>query len=491
MICITINQESRRLALVDMLNAAGQGDLLEVRLDRFGKAPELGELIAAKPKPILMTCRRPRDGGLWDGTEDERLAILRQCIISKADYVEIELDAADQIRPFPGCKRVISYTNLGETPEDINDIYLEMQNKKPDILKVTTLARTPEEAWPLVQILAKATIPTVVTGLGKPGIMLTILGQKMGAPWAYAALERGMESYPGQPLVWDLKDIYHFHAVSKQTRFVGVTGFGEPEKAAVAALNAAFAHLKLPARCLPMGVGNMKVFRKVIDLLKLAAVVLDEGHRRAILEIATELDASAAASRSADVILHKGDKWHAYDTQSRATLAALETALKKRVTGDEPFKGRFCMIVGVNASAQALAHDLKKRGAAIIVASHNRAAAQQLAQAVEGRSIQQEALFTTIHDVFLLCDDEREHTKAKGSMNASFLKPGMTVMDLTAGVKKSDFVREAEQRGCSVVTPQLLWLDQVSAQAKLLTGKELPRQILEDAVPWLKEEAGE
>src|SRR5437667_22915 len=82
----------------------GQGDLLEVRLDRFGQAPELGELIAGKPKPILMTCRRPQDGGLWDGTEDERLAILRQCIISKSDYVEIELDAADQVRPFPGCK---------------------------------------------------------------------------------------------------------------------------------------------------------------------------------------------------------------------------------------------------------------------------------------------------------------------------------------------------------------------------------------------------
>src|ERR1700690_2646557 len=37
MICISINQESRRLALFDMFNAAGQCDLLEIRLDRFGK----------------------------------------------------------------------------------------------------------------------------------------------------------------------------------------------------------------------------------------------------------------------------------------------------------------------------------------------------------------------------------------------------------------------------------------------------------------------
>src|SRR6266404_9435520 len=106
-----------------MLNAARQGDLLEVRLDRFGKAPDLGELFTHKPKPVIMSCRRPQDGGAWDGSEDERLAILRQCIISKADYVEIELDAADQIRKFPPSQRVIAYTNLHEVPKDLEDVY--------------------------------------------------------------------------------------------------------------------------------------------------------------------------------------------------------------------------------------------------------------------------------------------------------------------------------------------------------------------------------
>src|SRR5436309_867599 len=152
MICISINQESRRMALVDMLNAARQCDLLEVRLDRFGKAPELGELLSHKPRPVIMSCRRPEDGGNWDGNEDERLALLRQCIISKADYVEIELDVADQIRRFPPSQRVISYTNLQETPDNIADIYAEMRTKNPDVIKLVTLARTPEEAWPLVQL---------------------------------------------------------------------------------------------------------------------------------------------------------------------------------------------------------------------------------------------------------------------------------------------------------------------------------------------------
>src|SRR6266567_9108996 len=135
MICISINQESRRLALADMVNAKTFGDVLEVRLDRFGKSPDIGEMIASRPRPVIMACRRPDDGGFFEDTEEERLAILRQCIISKADYVEIELDAADEIRPFPPSKRVIAYTNLSETPHDLAEIYAQAQTKKPDIIK--------------------------------------------------------------------------------------------------------------------------------------------------------------------------------------------------------------------------------------------------------------------------------------------------------------------------------------------------------------------
>ena len=101
MICISLAQASRRMALADMLNASRQCDLIEVRLDCFEKAPDIAELLANKPKPVIMSCRRPKDGGNWTGSEPDRLTLLRQCIVAKADYVEIELDVADQIRLFP------------------------------------------------------------------------------------------------------------------------------------------------------------------------------------------------------------------------------------------------------------------------------------------------------------------------------------------------------------------------------------------------------
>jgi 3-dehydroquinate dehydratase/shikimate dehydrogenase len=431
-----------------------------------------------------MSCRRPQDGGAWDGSEEERLALLRQCIISKADYVEIELDVADQIRKFPPTKRVISYTNTDTTPPDIADIYAEAQRKSPDVIKLVTRASTPEEAWPLVQILAKPALPTVVVGLGKPGVMLSVLAKKMGSPWTYAALERGMEAYPEQPTVRDLEQVYHYRAINRPTRLVGVTGFSERATLTVALLNAAFAQLNLPARCLPLEVGNMRLFRKVLEAVKLPSAVIDEEHREAILEIVTELEARAQQARAADVIVHQGEKWHGFHLLDRAAVAALEQALRTKTPAEKPLAGRTVMLVGINGTTRVLGHRILKHGGIPIIASRDRQAAQNLAQELKCRQAQFEAVYTILHDVLILCY-EKPLTGAAAAggrsagLHTGYLKAGMAVMDLTALTRSSALLREAKQRGCTVVSPEQVLLEQVLRQVKLVAGEEAPREPLQ------------
>ncbi len=473
------------MALADMLNAARLGaDLLEVRLDRFGKAPDVGELIASKPRPVIFACRRPDDGGHWDGTEEDRLAILRQCIVSKADYVEIELDVADQIRPFPPCQRVIAYTNLRETPSDILDIYEEARTKRPDVIKLTTLARTPEEAWPLVQILGRATVPTVVVGLGKPGVMLTVLGKKLAAPWGYAALERGMEAYPGQATLADLDEIYRFRDIGKGTRLVGVTGFSDQAQITAAVLNAVFAQQQIAVRCLPLAVGELRVFRKIIDAAKLAAVVVAPEHQSALVDIGVELHGAAKTTRAVDVLLSKNNAWHGMNASCQAWVGALAEKFKERHAGSEPFKDRIVLIAGITPAAQALAAEVQRCGAGAILASHKKKAGQQAAQEVGCRSIAFEAIYTMMHDALVVCDEEREDAARPGTgIIPTYLKAGMTVMDLTSGTAKSELLREAELRGCLVVQPLDLLVSLLEQQARTLAGKPVPREALIAAIP--------
>lgn len=477
MYCISIAQESRRLALADMLNASRQCDLLELRLDFFEKAPDLTELFAAKPRPVIVSCRRPRDGGRWEGNEDERLALLRQCIINKAEHVEIELDVADQIRPFPGCKRVIAYTNLDETPSDIAEIYAEAQTKKPDVIKLMTLVRTPEEAWPLVQLLAKPAVPTVVVGLGPAGVMLTLLGRKIGAPWTYAALERGMEAYPGQPTIHDLNTVYRYPDFGKGMRLIGVTGFDDHAFANVACLNAALGSLNLPARAMPVTVGGMKLFRRIMEAVKMAAIVVSEEHELEILEIVQERDATCQEAGAADLLLHKSDKWVGSHTRCRAAFAALERTLRTKSTAENPVQGRVCMVVGTNVAAQSLARMLQARGAILIIASKNKNAAQQLAQSLQCRYVQFEALYTTSHDVLVIADG------TETGLRPGYLRPGMIVMDITTTLKRSALLQQAADRSCLIVEPRDLLLEHFGTQARLITGKDVPIDVLKGALP--------
>jgi shikimate 5-dehydrogenase len=175
----------------------------------------------------------------------------------------------------------------------------------------------------------------------------------------------------------------------------------------------------------------------------------------------------------------------------RASLAALEEALRARHPGnDRPLQGRMVMLVGVNVAARAIAQGVKGRGGVPIIASHERDAARELAQALECRFVQFEALYTTMHDVLVVCDAEADPKGRSGEagVHPGYLKPGMTVMDLTSPARPSPLLREAEVRGCGVVQPRQLLLDRLAVQARTLTGKDLPREVLAEAMPEEQEE---
>jgi 3-dehydroquinate dehydratase/shikimate dehydrogenase len=482
MLCISINQESRRFALADMLNAGRFGDLLELRLDRFGKAPDVGELLANKPKPLIMTCRRTEDGGFWDGSEDERLAILRQCVISKADYVELELDIADDVRRYGTCKRIISYTNLKETPADIIDIYDQARAKNPDIIKLVTLARTPEEAWPLVQILAKSSVPTAIVGLGRANTMLALLGRKIGAPWIYAALERGMEAYPGQPTIDDLHAIYHVGEIQKSTRFLGIVGHGPRELALASCLNAAFAAIEMNLRCLPLEIGSLKTFRKLIDIAKLAGVVINNEHQESVLELEPTLHGAARTTKAVDLLVSKDDTLHGFHKGAKVWVSRLSEILRLRFGGNKPLKDRVVMLVGPGPSARLLAEEVKNEGGIAILASHQKTAGQEFAKESGCRHIAFEALYTTLHDVLVVCDREGDKGK-ETTIHPGYLQPGIVVMDLTADLMPSQLLREAKARSAAVAPPVEIFLDQALELARMLTSKPIDRDVLARAIP--------
>ena len=107
-----------------------------------------------------------------------------------------------------------------------------------------------------------------------------------------------------------------------------------------------------------------------------------------------------------------------------------------------------------------------------------RDAAQKLAHDLACRHIPFEALYTTRHDVLAVCAIEQGATKDSG-LQSNYLKPSILVMDLTALPKKTPMLVEAERRGCEIVPPRRLLLEQAILLMRLMTDKEVTRAKLE------------
>src|SRR5439155_5584228 len=130
-----------------------------------------------------------------------------------------------------------------------------------------------------------------------------------------------------------------------------------------------------------------------------------------------------------------------------------------------------------------IAEKVQRLGGNAIIATSNKDLGSAIAGHIGCRYIPFEALYVTLHDVLVVCDEEIDEKVGRSGIHPGYLKQGMLVIDLTAGAKKSTLLKAAHTRGCDIVTPLDLTLDLLEAQAKTLTGKSVPREVLRAAIP--------
>lgn len=482
MICISVVPESRQLAKVDIFNAANQADLVEVCLDHLIKEPEIPDLLEGAKKPILLSCRRQIDGGHWDGSEEERMLMLRQAIVAGPDWIELEVDIADKVPRFGKTKRLISFTRLDKPLGGLEAVFERAAACKADAVKFTGPTPTLDAAWPLLAtVTKKRDIPVVGMGIGRPGLTFALLGRKFGSPWIYAALEKGMESYQGQATVGELDGVYQWREINPQTRFVAVAGFGDTETTTVRVLNAGFKKLGVNMRCLPMQLDKLDNFAQMFEVLKINALLPDKALGGRILSVVKEVEESVKASQFCDLLIKPANQnWQAYNSLWRGALKALEETLGKENAEDQPLLRRSILMLGATPIARALAYGIHRRKGMVSVAATDDERAQLLAQMFDFRFVPSANIYTTLCDVVILTQATMEKGGLTQTINPAMFRPGMTVMDVTNLPEETPFIDEGRNRGCKVVEPTKIYADQLRTQFKAITGQELPAGTFEE-----------
>ena len=250
---------------------ASRADLVELRLDLLDR-PDADAALAGRSRPVVATCRAAWEGGRFQGSEAERLAILARALALGADYVDLEWKAAAALETWPAEARarvVLSSHDFEGVPADLPDRVRDMRRHGTAVVKVAVTARTLRDALPVIAVGRAgrdAGQRTVVIAMGTPGLATRVLPEHVGSCWTYG----GNGVAPGQVTVDRLRDEFRVGRVGASTPVYAVVGRPIGHSVSPAMHNAAFAATGVDGVYIPCEASDFDDFLALADALGIA-----------------------------------------------------------------------------------------------------------------------------------------------------------------------------------------------------------------------------
>ncbi|MGI6656378.1 MAG: type I 3-dehydroquinate dehydratase [Desulfobulbus sp.] len=184
-------------------------DVVEIRLDALVD-PDIGACIAALAKPVLVTNRPIWEGGQWQGSEEGRIALLEQCLLWGAHWVDIELrtepELLQRVRRLAhqrDAQLIVSSHDFKATPDSgqLHGLVESIRQAGADIGKIVTTAASSLDALRVLHLqeqAAESGLPLIAFAMGKLGAITRLSTLYLGGYMTYVALSREQATAPGQ-----------------------------------------------------------------------------------------------------------------------------------------------------------------------------------------------------------------------------------------------------------------------------------------------------
>jgi len=459
--------------------------LVELRLDYINGDVNLKRLLADRPCPAIVTIRRAADGGKWGKDEETRRLLLRTAIAEGVEYVDLEEDVATSIPRYGPTKRIISLHDFRRTPNDLPAIGRRLADLDPDVVKLATMANSPHDNLRMMRLIRDSQIPTVGICMGEIGTPSRLLCGRFGAPFSYCTFHHERTLAPGQLSFEQMHKLYQYDRIGPETVVYGV--IADPIKHSLSPVvhNAALQHDKADGVYIPFRVprDDLKQFLADCEELGIRGLSVTIPHKEAVLESLTKVDGAIRGIGAANTIVFDGDQRLGYNTDYRAAMNCLEEALG--VDGDQPncLAERNALVLGAGGVAKAIVFGLRRRGAQVAIASRTPERAGELARLFDCRVVPWQSRHGTSAEILINCTPIGMHPDVDATpFERHSLKPSMLVFDTVYNPETTLLIKNARSQSCRTVSGLSMFVAQAVRQYKLLTGREIPPEIMRDAV---------
>lgn len=487
--------------LIEMGKAREVGaDLVEIRLDclrTLNAKQDLQVLITKSPLPTLVTYRPVWEGGQYEGDEKKRQDVLRQAMELGANYVDIELQVADDFNQSIEGKKpekfklIVSSHNFHNTPsvEAIGNLLARIQATGADIAKIVTTAVDITDVARIFQISVHSHIPMIGIVMGERGLISRLLSPKFGGYLTYGALEAGAVSAPGQPTVKDLVDLYNFRLIRPDTKIYGILGKPIGHSKSPLLFNESFKKLGLNAVYVHLLVDDVVKFFNTYTSPDFCGYSCTIPHKEVVLQCMDEIDPIAKKIAAVNNLVRKPDgKFKAYNTDYIGAISAIEDGLRgsngTSPAIGSPLAGKLFVVLGAGGAGKSLAYGAKEKGARVVVANRSFERAKDLADKVGGQAMTLDEV-QNFHpeEGMILANTTSVGMKPgfdKTPLNKEALKHYTLVFDAIYTPKDTRLLTEARENGCIIVYGTEMLIRQGFEQWKNFTGLPAPEDLFRE-----------
>jgi 3-dehydroquinate dehydratase/shikimate dehydrogenase len=443
-----------------------QADLVELRLD-FMERPDAAAALQGRRKPAIVTCRPLREGGLFDGAEEERLRILADAHAHGAEFIDLEWDAeaGALMHSRRGRGVVVSRHIFEGTPSAAAGIIDMLRATGAEVAKLAVMTERVSDLRSLL-LGARDDGSSVLIGMGSAGIATRVLAGRFGSRWTYA----GDGVAPGQIPASRLLREYHFRRIRPDAAIFAVIGRPVASSLSPAMHNAGFAALGLNAVYVPIETRDLDGLRDFAREVGLRGASVTIPFKQDVLTLVDEVAPTAAGAGAVNTIAVRDGRWVGLNTDADGFIEPLRACLQN-------LRGLRAVVLGAGGAARGVGLALRREGALVGIAARREDAARQAAHAIGADVVE----WPASRSWDLLVNATPVGSRAQPGTPYEGAFDGRLVYDLVYDPDPTELMQAAANAGCTVIGGLAMLVAQAERQFEIWTGQRPPAGLFAEA----------
>lgn len=490
-LCVPIFVRTIQQARRDMAAAVEAGaQMIELRVDTLPAEQSLDHLLDGAMLPVIVTCRPTWEGGYSELSHGDRAARLLHAAQSGAHYLDVELESLRRNpTSYGNAKLILSIHDFYGRPARMNNLLLELDQIGCDVRKLAWMSRSVRDNLEAFEILLRKNKPTIALCMGECGIISRILANKFGAFLTYASLNQDAATAPGQVTIADLKGLYRWEKVGRQTKVYGVVAHPVGHSMSPAIHNAAFDATGFDGVYVPLlvnpGYESFKAFMESFvpfEGLNLSGLSVTLPHKenalRYLQEKGAQVEELATKIGAVNTIIIDGGKLSGINTDYAAILQSITTKLgceRKDLAGIR------VAVLGAGGTGRTAAAALRHCGALVSIFNRTKSKADELASEFGATSEPWEALGQSDCRIYINTTSVGMHPHTQVSPfgdSPPRLNRDSLVFDTIYNPMKTLLLSQAEAAGAQIIGGVEMFVHQAAAQFNAWTHQPAPTDVM-------------